>query len=149
MPYSNDPSVGDFEKLKITLRELSNMFGSVEGVLRAFGLMDMPLAQRTASEARRQRSLLLEQLLEGRERMLQRYPNPPLSDQPTVLTKMLLNEAPDSPLELDVGENSDPNKTTNARVTNKPRYMPPMYEQNYTEAYRRCLDHPGGTYFYS
>lgn len=210
MPYANDPSVGDFEKLQIALRDLATKFGSVDDLLRAFGLADMPQAQRygilfgcivfaltvtavlvllflggsfqriaqqaatgdstllTASEARQQRSLLLEQLLEGRERMVRNYDNdddhdphgpPVVSGKPrlTKLTKMLLNEAPDSPLEVqlelieldennDASNNKNKKETKGAAATKKARYIPPFYEENYIEAYRKCQERPGGMY---
>ena len=36
----------DFEKLKMALDEVSSKFGSLEDILEAFGLADMPMAQR-------------------------------------------------------------------------------------------------------
>jgi hypothetical protein len=197
MPYTNDATVGDFEKLQIAFRELSSKFGSVDDILQAFGLAEMPQAQRygiffgcivftltitavimlltlggsfkriaeqaqtgestllTAAEARQQRALLLERLLEGRERMVRNYTDPPTTDKATSLTKMLLNEAPDSPLDSDLlllDENKDSGNTSTGKTkkkkdaANKTRYIPPFYEQNYIDAYRKCQERPGGTY---
>ena len=46
MPYNNDPGTGDLEKLQKAFSELTENFGSVENILDAFGLSDMPTAQR-------------------------------------------------------------------------------------------------------
>lgn len=189
MPYTNDPSVGDFEKLQTAFRDLTTKFGSFEDVLQAFGLAKMPPAQRygvlfgcivfvltisavlmlltlggsfkriaeqsatgeatllSASEARQQRSLLLEQLLEGRERMVRRYPDPQVTEKPTALTTMLLNEAPDAAVEVDLDDenNDDSNTKRKQAAAVKARYIPPFYEANYIDAYRKCQDRPGGT----
>lgn len=196
MPYTNDAATGDLEKLQLAFREVTQKFGSLDDVLEAFGLAEMPAAQRygilfgcivftvtvstvlgllilggsfkriaeqaetgeatvlTASEARSKRALLLEQLLEGRERMARRYSPPATTDQWTPLTRMLLNEAPDAPLEVDKNasdENATPG-TKNHRGKEKgndsdsttERYIPPFYQENYTYAYRKCQDKPGG-----
>jgi hypothetical protein len=196
MPYNDGATASDFEKLHLAWQQVTSKFGSVEDVLQALGLADMPAAQRygilfgfivfsltiasvlalltlggsfrriaeqaetgqstllTATEARQQRSLLLEQLLEGRERMQRNYPPPPpLTEQPTPLTLMLLNQAPDpvddSATTADTNENSNDlnlqteSKTQNSNV-NKERYIPPFYQENYTNAYRKCQDRPGG-----
>ena len=182
MGYTNEQA-GDFEKLKEAFRELTSTFGSFDNLLEAFGLSDMPQAQRygimfgllvftctvttvvallvfggsfqriaeqaesgspsllSPTTARSQRALLYEQLLEGRKRMLQNYPPETLTTEPTNLTKMLLSDAPDG-----IGEVADlvaGKKTKNAQK--KERYIPPYYEENYLEAYRRCQDRPGGT----
>jgi hypothetical protein len=104
------------------------------------------------AEARQQRSLLLERLLDGRERMMQRYEQPALTDQPTKLTKMLLNEAPassdDGDPDLVDDENKDTTnkgKGTSGEKKEVERYIPPYYEENYIKAYRKCQDRPGGT----
>ena len=193
MPYNNDPGTGDLEKLQKAFSELTENFGSVENILDAFGLSDMPTAQRygiifgflvftgtvtavmalltlggsfrrlaeqaetgestvlTASEARKKRALLLEQLLEGRERMLTRYAPPATTSQPTLLTQLLLTQAPDAPLDGATAA-VDENKPANEQWNNKKkppskgrsRYIPPHYVENYTQAYRRCQDRPGG-----
>jgi len=187
MPYANDPATtGDLEKLQIAFREILQKFGSVDDILEAFGLAEMPLAQRygilfgcivftctistvigllifggsfrriaeqaqtgdatilSPGEARSKRALLLEQLLEGRERMAQRYQEPPTTDKATPLTHMLLNEAPDPVAD----ENTTPtkDKKTKGGDKKKQRYIPPFYEENYIQSYRRCQDKPGGAY---
>lgn len=161
MGYENADS-GDLEKLQKAFGEILQKFGSVESVLEAFGLADLPLAQRygilfgcvvfvctvsavlallvlggsfkrikqqaetgevtllAAHDVRTRRSLLLEQLLEGRQRMLQHYPKPETTTGHTPLTKMLETVAPVK------------------------RVVPPQYEENYTVAYRACQDRPGG-----
>ena len=92
----------------------------------------MDAATSAPSDIRQQRSLLYEQLLEQRQRMLLRYSNvsttsgPSENDGMTVLTKMLCNVAPSS---------------SNSRLS------PPQqlgYEENYRLAYRQCQDRPGG-----
>lgn len=204
MPYAND-ATGDWEKLQVAWGEITKMFGSFQAVLEAFGLADMPPAQRygilfgccvfvgtistvlvllvwggsfqriqqqtltgsttltTPVEARAQRALLLEQLLEGRERMRKQYPpeiTVPL-DQLTPLTKMLLNVAPDplpgdpaaavvvAPLIEDEHTSSSSNNNKNSSTTpskaKTERFIPPHYQDNYVEAYRKCQDKPGGT----
>ena len=223
MPYNNNAAGSDFEKLQLALREITHKFGSLDDILVAFGLADMPTAQRygilfgfivftltvgtvlvllvlggsfqriaeqaetgavtvlTAGETRAQRALLLEQLLESRQRMARRYETTTntssssssttntlastTTDAWTPLTRMLLQEAPDHPLDVDesaaavaVDENTTPTSTKNtsskgggSRDDNKNentkakvRYIPPFYQENYTDAYRKCQDKPGG-----
>ena len=80
---------------------------------------------------------------------------------------MLLQEAPDHPLDVDesaavvaVDENTTPTSTKNTsskgggsrddddsknkNTKAKVRYIPPFYQENYTDAYRKCQDKPGG-----
>jgi hypothetical protein len=74
---------------------------------------------------RKSRPLLLERLLEARDRMLaENYPPPPLRTKSTPLTEMLLN----------VNYNG-----------NKQQQIPEGYEENYKRAYLTCQDKPGGT----
>jgi len=103
-----------------------------------------------AHDARAQRALLLEELLEGRERMLaENCPKMARTEKTTNLTKMLLNVGPrksgvgdgdddggDSPNESKKIEDEDAIRSTN---------YPPFYVQNYEKAYRKCQDRPGGT----
>lgn len=192
MPYNTDESVGDFAKLQLAFREITSKFGSVQELLQAFGLADMPLAQRygilfgcvvftltisavgallmlggsfrriaeqaetgestllSAAETRQQRSLLLEQLLEGRERMIRNYEPEVVTDQPTKLVTMLINEAPDTDILASYATTTatkDAKQQTKGKSTSteKARYIPPFYEENYIEAYRACQDRPGGT----
>ena len=211
MGYANEGS-DDFEKLQKAFRELTGTFGSVENILDAFGLSDMPVAQQygilfgclvfvctvtavgvlltlggsfqrikeqeasgqptllAAHEARKQRALLLEQLLASREWMLQRNyektttPSSSTDDEITPLTTMLLNEAPGQAPKNDAslidlitntltgGDNNKKNNnkstTTSTNTTNElsqvRQSLPPDYELHYKQAYRRCQDQPGG-----
>jgi RimJ/RimL family protein N-acetyltransferase len=165
MGYQND-GTDDFDKLVAALGDLSTKFGSIDDILQAFGLADMPLAQRygilfgfitffcTVSaviallvyggsfrrmaeqaetghatfaaphDARAQRALLFEDLLESRRRMMtQNYESQQLSEQPTKLTHMLLNLKP--PKEEDKKDAES-------------------YKSNYVIAYRACQDKMGG-----
>lgn len=74
---------------------------------------------------RKSRPLLLERLLEARDRMLaENYPPPPPRTKSTPLTEMLLN----------VNYNG-----------NKQQQIPEGYEETYKKAYLTCQDKPGGT----
>jgi hypothetical protein len=182
MPYSSQDA-GDFDKLRTAFTELTAMFGSVEDLLKAFGLADMPQAQRygilfgclvfittvsavvgllvmggtmkriqeqaetgdatmlSPQAARAQRALLLERLLEGRERMIQNYTEPPKTEGFTNLTTMLMNVAPktDELAELVSKDDKKDKKKQEIR-----RIIPPYYEENYVASYRKCQDRPGG-----
>lgn len=188
MGYTNEDA-GDLDKLLDAFRDLTKRFGSVDAILEAFGLADMPTAQRygimfgflvftctvttvicllifggtfkrlaeqaesgdstmsSSFAARSQRPLLLEHLLDGRERMLSNYPPEPVTEEITNLTKMLLNVAPDPVME-DMGAlvETTKNKSTKNENGKKKRYMPPLYQENYLEAYRKCQDRPGGMF---
>lgn len=41
-----NPDMSDFEKLQQAFKEITSSFGSVESILAAFGLSDLPVAQR-------------------------------------------------------------------------------------------------------
>ena len=169
MPYSATTDTSDFQKLQLAFAEITKSFGSVENVLEALGLADLPTAQRygiligalvfvttvTAVvallvlggsfqriaeqqktgtlvvshdfRARLDRPLLLERLLDARERMMKRnYPNAgKRTEGNTALTKMLLNVPP-------------PPSGTKAENDNT------GYLKNYVVAYRKCQDKPGG-----
>lgn len=182
MPYANDQA-GDFEKLQTAFTELTAMFGSFEGLLAAFGLSDMPQAQRygimfgccvffftltavigllilggsfkriqqqaetgeatllSPADARAQRALLLERLLQGRERMVRNYPEPPRTEDFTGLTTMLMNVAPNT---HEIAELVHKDSNNGKKKQEIRRYIPPMYEENYLHAYRKCQDRPGG-----
>ena len=191
MGYANEDA-GDLDRLLDAFREITKHFGSFDALLEAFGLADMPTAQRygimfgflvftctittvicllifggtfkriaeqaessdptllSAFAVRSQRPLLLEQLLDGRERMLRNYPPQPLTEEFTNLTKMLMNVAPDPVME-DMGALVETTDSKNAKKNQngkKKRYMPPLYQENYLEAYRRCQDSPGGKFSY-
>lgn len=104
-----------------------------------------------AVEVRKGRPLLLERLLEARERMLAQYTKEPVTEGPTVLTKLLVNESPD----LKKGEEIkrlidekegkgeiDPDLEKKREDLRK--YLPDGFEEEYVEAYRRCQGRPGG-----
>lgn len=154
----------DSEKLLQAFQELSVAFGSWNNILEAFGLLNMPTAQRYgivfgcitfvvtvstvlglltfggsfrrmaeqaqdgvtiphAYTARSERALLLERLLDARERMLQHYPLPQKVNKGfSSLTKLLLND----------------------HKENGAREFPEGYQNNYEVAYRKCQDAPGG-----
>jgi len=108
-------------------------------------------------DARSKRPLLLETLLEGKDRMAKNYPDRDrqrISDgQVTNLTKMLLNVAPGSNIDDyfcagndDVVESK---KEAEDDHDGKRHYIPPHYQENYQNAYRKCQDRPGGEFFFS
>lgn len=181
MGYTNDETTSDFAKLQKAFSEITQKFGSANDVLEAFGLSNMPMAQRygimfgclvfvctitsvimllivggsfkriveqadsgettlkTSSEKRKQRALLLEQLLEGRQRMVENYLESKRTSDITSVTKMLLNVAPSYiPNEEDV----DLHSTNDA--TSIEQLLPKLYKENYLDAYQKCLDRPGG-----
>jgi len=179
MPYSND-EVDDLVKLRMAFAEVVAKFASIDDILEAFGLADLPQAQRygilfgclvftltvvsvisllifggsfkriaqqaetgevtivSASDARAQRALLLETLLEGRERMLRNYKPAKKTTGLTNLTTMLMNEAPGHSHALLVEDKEAKNEDAS--------HIPPHYQENYELAYRKCQDRPGGTY---
>lgn len=180
---SFDDSTSDIEKLKQAFSSLTEKFSSVDDLLGAFGLANLPTAQRygiffgccvfiltitavmilliwggsfariaqqsktadptikDAVQVRQERALLLERLLEARERMMkENYPSaPPKTTQTTKLTEMLLNVSCTGDVADLVAEDSD--KRNNAAAT---RHIPEGYEENYKTAYRTCQDKPGG-----
>jgi hypothetical protein len=184
MPYSSEDT-GDFDKLRTAFTELTAMFGSVEDLLKAFGLADMPQAQRygilfgclvfittvtavvallvmggtmkriqeqaetgdatmlSPQAARAQRALLLERLLEGRERMVRNYTEPSKTEEFTSLTTMLMNVAPKTDELAELVSDDDKKEKKKQEIR---RYIPPYYEENYVASYRKCQDRPGGTY---
>jgi hypothetical protein len=118
-----------------------------------------PSSIQAAHDLRAQRALLLEQLLEGRERMNSNYQEPPTTEDLTNLTKMLLNEAPTasggSPGKGKGNRNNDDDNDDGKErkeddlggkgASQSDRIYPPFYKENYTAAYRKCQDRPGGT----
>jgi len=89
--------------------------------------------------ARSERPLLYEHYLEARDRMMkQNYPKPETTEEMTALTKMVLN------LPIRVG--GVPDLVNGASVsTNGERQMPPGYEEDYKEAYLKCVEKPFGS----
>lgn len=92
-----------------------------------------------AHQARVQRALLLERLLDARERMLQNYPSVAMVAQGdwSPLTRMLLNVQPKIVPNAEKKEDDDDTPVV------KKEY-PPDYQNNYAIAYRKCQDSPGG-----
>jgi hypothetical protein len=184
MSYSNEDT-GDFDKLRKAFTELTAMFGSTDDLLKAFGLADMPQAQRygiffgclvfictvtavitllflggtmkriqeqaetgdatmlSPQAARAQRALLLENLLEGRERMVRNYTESPKTEGFTSLTTMLMNVAPKTDEITDLVSDDDKKEKKKQEIR---RVIPPYYEENYVASYRKCQDRPGGMY---
>ena len=105
-----------------------------------------------AVEVRRGRPLLLERLLEARERMLAQYTKKEsVTGGPTVLTKLLVNESPDlrkgQEIKRLIDENEgkgeiDPDLEKKKEELRK--YLPDGFEDEYIEAYKRCQGRPGG-----
>jgi hypothetical protein len=88
-----------------------------------------------AHMARSERALLLERLLDARERMRKQYPPPDnVTEGLSNLTKMLLNE------HGTVVDATD-EKKEDEEVK---RVFPEGYQSNYEVAYRHCQDAPGG-----
>jgi len=175
-------STSDFDKLKQALSSLSGKFSSIDDLLAAFGLANLPTAQRygilfgfcvfiltitavmsllvlggsfariaqqsktadptikDAVQVRKDRALLLERLLEARERMLkENYPPPPKPVQSTKLTEMLLNVSCTGDVADLVAEDSKKRQAATRRI-------PEGYEENYKKAYLTCQDKPGGKF---
>lgn len=184
MGYQNEKS-GDFDKLMAAFGDVGQKFGSVQDILEAFGLADMPSAQRygilfgfltfictvttviilliyggsfkrlveeaetgeaslpSPHDARSQRALLLEQLLESRQRMIrENYNNSPVNNEKTEdvtkLTQMLLNLKPPK-------DNNTNNNKKKATGDTKGNSELDVYKKSYTDAYRVCQDRMGGS----
>jgi hypothetical protein len=91
-----------------------------------------------AHQARSQRALLLERLLDARERMMKYYPPTPIvTDGFTNLTKMLMNAHP----KIIETDSKDEKKDGESTII---REYPDDYQNNYQVAYRLCQDSPGG-----
>lgn len=120
-----------------------------------------------AVEERVGRPLLLERLLEASDRMWKSYVDRGSGgeegkvgkEEVTVLTKMLVNIAPDITKAQEIlarlGDNKDGNTTTKKKkkVAQKKKkkeelnkLVPDGYEQQYIEAYRKCQEKPGGAF---
>ena len=99
------------------------------------------------------RPLLLERLLESQERMIQNYPAASLTEGLTILTKMLLNIAPDvakakeltaTLIDEDDVKDDKSRKELEKKKEELKKFIPDGYEENYVKAYRKCQDKPGG-----
>jgi hypothetical protein len=175
---STSEDLSDFEKIAKALSFVK--FTSVDDVLTALGLANLPTAQRygivvgicvftltvmtvlmllvfggsfarmaeqsktgvpTVPEpiqARKSRALLLERLLEARERMMKEN----ATKDPDVLTKRLENVACKNVAIPDLVEEASKRPKSGGD-----RYIPPGYQENYAIAYRKWQDKPGGMYF--
>jgi hypothetical protein len=187
MPHVGSDS-SDFEKLQIAFSEITSKFGSVNNILEAFGLSEMPMAQRygilfgvlvftftvasvvallvlggsferiaeqaetgeaTLQEgykSRLGRALLLERLLDHRERLLtSNYPDSPKPKEgKTRLSKMLMNKAPPRD---DVSAIVDDDATKiQLKVKGQRAEVMVGYKENFVVAYRKCQDQPGGKF---
>lgn len=93
-------------------------------------------------EARASRPLLLESLLEARARLLKKYATMDGSSSKfSILTRMLMNEAPNNVASVNdlVHEKSSKRTAAKNQVSSE-------FEQNYAIAYRMCQDKPGGEF---
>lgn len=105
-----------------------------------------------AIEERLNRPLLLERLLESQERMMRNYPSETLTEGLTMLTKMLMNIAPDVQKAqesmaalVEEDEKGEKGKVALEKKREElKKYIPEGYEANYVKAYRKCQDKPGG-----
>lgn len=99
-----------------------------------------------AIEERAGRPLLLETLLEARERLLKKYPIETAVEGMTPLTKELLNIAPDVAKAQDVTATICGAENEKKKMEELKKFIPDGYEENYVYAYRRCQDKPGGQF---
>ena len=185
MPHTN-ADTSDFEKLQMAFSEITAKFGSIEDILEAFGLADMPKAQRygvlmgcivffctvttvvallvfggsfkrlaeqeqtgeatieSDYKVRQDRPLLLERLLDARERLLSlNYPDRvKRKDRRTKLTKMLLNVPPPKDTPGDIVEDNSTKLAVNKKL-DRAEVME-GFKENFIWAYRKCQDKPGG-----
>ena len=185
MSYANSET-SDFEKLQLAFNEITAKFGSVEDILEAFGLADMPKAQRygvlmgcvvffctvtaviallvfggsfqriaeqsqtgeatieSDYKVRQDRPLLLERLLDARERLLSlNYPDRvKRKERRTGLTKMLLNIPPPKDAPSDIVEDNSTKVAVNKKL-DRAEVME-GFKENFIWAYRKCQDRPGG-----
>lgn len=94
-----------------------------------------------AHQARSDRALLLERLLDARERMMRSYPPPAIVEEGfTNLTKMLMNAHP----KILTNEKDEKKDGESVR-----KEYPKDYQYNYQVAYRHCQDSPGGEFLIS
>jgi hypothetical protein len=91
--------------------------------------------------ARSRRGLLMEHLLDARDRMMkENYPIPQTTTEITKLMAMLLNAPIQSGNVADLTDESEEKRVT------QNRFIPPGYQDDYVEAYRLCQEKPGGTF---
>lgn len=99
-----------------------------------------------AVEERVGRPLLLERLLDAQERLSKKYPAEKTGEEMSMLTKTLLNIAPDVAKAQEitaslVGDDKDDDQRKKDLLK---KFIPDGYEENYIYAYKRCQDKPGG-----
>jgi hypothetical protein len=184
MPHAN-ADTSDFEKLQMAFQEVTAKFGSMEDILEAFGLKDMPKAQRygvlmgcvvffctvgavlallafggsfkriaeqtqtgdytieSDYTTRQDRPLLLERLIDARERLLaENYPDrEQRKNRSTNLTKMLLSVPP--PKDIPGGVDDNGAKQSVNKKQDRAAEMD-GFKENFVWAYRKCQDKPGG-----
>jgi hypothetical protein len=184
MPHAN-ADTSDFEKLQMAFQDVTAKFGSIEDILVAFGLADMPKAQRygvlmgcivfsctvgavlallafggsfkriaeqtqtgdytieSDFQTRQDRPLLLERLIDARERLLaENYPDrKQRKNRRTNLTKMLLGVPPPKDIPGVVDDNRA--KQSVGKKQDRAAEME-GFKENFAWAYRKCQDQPGG-----
>jgi hypothetical protein len=184
MPHAN-ADTSDFEKLQMAFQDVTAKFGSIEDILVAFGLADMPKAQRygvlmgcivfsctvgavlallafggsfkriaeqtqtgdytieSDFQTRQDRPLLLERLIDARERLLaENYPDrKQRKNRRTNLTKMLLGVPPPKDIPGVVDDNGA--KQSVGKKQDRAAEME-GFKENFAWAYRKCQDQPGG-----
>ena len=170
MPYSNAGETGDFEKLQLAFAEISSTFASIDNVLEAFGLADLPSAQRygiifgcfvfvgTVITVLALLTLggsfqrIAEQTQTGSSTTSNDYRS--RSDRPLLLERLL-----DSRARLMTQNYPNPaqRKEGYTNLTKMMLNIPPPangkvakddatgYMRNFVLAYRKCQDLPGGT----
>lgn len=176
----SEPS-SDFDKLKQAFQTLTGHVSSFDEFLNAFGLSNLPVAQRYGIvfgiivfiftigsvvsllvmggsfqriaqqaetgattvpdpvRARNDRALLYERLLQARDRMVkENYEKPKTTTEKTNLMLMLLNLPIKTGNVAELADNEEKNRKE------QERFVPPGYQNDYREAYRKCQDRPNG-----
>jgi hypothetical protein len=96
----------------------------------------------TDYRARMERPMLLERLLDARERLLQNHPDrPQRKERCTKLTQMLMNIPPPKEVPTLVDDN-EAKKAVNQKGLRAE--VMAGYKENFVLAYRKCQDKPGG-----
>lgn len=138
--------IGVFTLTIVTVLSLLILGGSFKRITeQENGASTIPCA----IEERVNRPLLLERLLEAQERMLNNYPPESISEGLTNLAKMLQNIAPDvTKAQETMTSLVEGDKTGDKQKEEMKKFIPDGYEANYTKAYRKCQDKPGGMVSY-
>lgn len=173
MPYTTSSDTGDLEKLQIALAEITSMFGSVESLMEAFGLADMPVAQRygiifgclvfvvtvtavlTLLVLGGSFKRMEEQSVTGTATIPSDYRS--RLDRPLLLERLL--DAQARLLKQNYPQGYQQRKEGPTNLTKMLLNVPPPpdgttaatddtgYMKNFVVAYRKCQDKPGGTIF--